>query len=213
MNKLFNFFDRGLTWADWLWRLVTFLIVIFGGTTAALLAKASELFRNSSPLIWFFIGIITAFVLTLTFYLFNLSRKQAASAKYLNSLSTPSSNINPLLAIFEDKVIKLSDLELPLNAAHEQKVFKRCKIIGPGTLAILGSTLNEGGFIECGDVIAVPPGIHLPGVMVLKNCTLNQCHLINMTIVTINNQSEINNFTILGMRVITGEFHDSKRSN
>lgn len=205
MNKLFNFFDRGLTWADLLWRLITFIVVIFGGTTAALLAKASELFRNSSPLIWFLVGILTALALTLIFFLFNLSRKQAANAKYLDSLSNPVSNINPLLGTFEDKIIKLSDLQLPLNQNHKHKHFKRCKIVGPGAVAILGGSYIDTIFTNCGDVFAIPNHVHLTGVIGLEGCTLDQCELIDITLFTSDSQSNIETFLKMNARVIVGE--------
>lgn len=205
MNKFFSFFDRGLTWADLLWRLITSIVVVFGGTIAALLAKASELFRNSSPLIWLLVGILTALALTSIFFLFNLSRKQAANAKYLDSLSTPISNINPLLGTFEDKIIKLSDLQLPLNQTHKHKHFKRCKIVGPGAVAILGGTYIQTNFINCGDVFVVPNHTHLTGVIGLEGCTLDGCELIDITLITSNSKQNIESFLNMNVRVIVGE--------
>ncbi|MCK4087580.1 hypothetical protein HCY58_11025 [Acinetobacter radioresistens] len=205
MGKIFHIFDRGLSWADLLWRLITLIIIIFGGTTAAFLAKASELFKNSSLLVCFLIGIITALVLNLIFYLFNLSRKQAANTKYLNALSNPVSNINPLLGTFEDNVIKLSDLQLPLNQSHEHKHFKRCKIVGPGAVAILGGTYINTNFINCGDVFIIPDHTNLTGVIGLIGCTLDNCELIDITIFTSNSPKNIENLLKLNARVIVGD--------
>jgi hypothetical protein len=206
ISRFFNFFDRGLTWADLLWRLITFIVVIFGGTTTALLAKASELFRGSSPFIWVLIGITTSFILIFIFYLFNLSRKQAAKAKYLQSLSVTTLSINPLLDNFEDRIIKLSDLQLPLNKAHQHKLFKRCKIVGPGAIAILGGTYNKSGFINCGDIFVVPNDTYLTGVIGLENCTLDQCELINITIFISNTPQNIESLLSMNARLIIGEF-------
>lgn len=204
MNKFFSFFDRGLTWADLLWRLITFVIVIFGGTTAALLAKASELFRNSSPLIWFLVGILTALALTLIFFLFNLSRKQAANAKYLQNLALPSSAINPLSTNFENTIIKLSDLYLPLGMPHAKKTFKGCSIVGPGAIFILGGSYYDNGFVNCGDVILLPDGATLQGVTILDHCTFTNCKFINLTIISSDESSNLEKFKQISMNIIAG---------
>lgn len=206
VNKFFSFFDRGLTWADLLWRLVTFIIVLFGGTTAALLAKASELFKGSSPFVWLTIGIFSTLILSSVFCLINISRKQAANAKYLSLLSSPISTINPLMNTFEDKIIKLSDLQLPLNQIHKFKHFRRCKIVGPGTIAMLGGTYSNSGFINCGDIIMVPEHTFLTGVIGLDSCTIESCELIDITIITRSSPENIAAFKGLNSRIIVGEF-------
>ena len=204
MNKFFSFFDRGLTWADLLWRLITFVIVIFGGTTAGLLAKASELFRNSSPLVWFLIGILATFALTLIFFLFNLSRKQSAHTKYLQNLSIVSSTINPLSESFENTIIKLSNLHLPLGSPHIKKTFKGCTIIGPGAIAIIGGGYYDNRFTNIGDIILVPNDTVLQGVIMLEHCTFTNCRFINLTIISSNDASYVKLFEEMGARVLVG---------
>lgn len=206
MRNVFNIFDRGISWADFLWRAITFIVVVFGGTTTALLAKTSELLKNSSPFISVVIGIVASFVLMLILYLFQLSRKQSAHAKYLNSMSVTTSNINPLAENFENEIINLSDLYLPLNDLHSYKHFKGCKIVGPGALVLLGGTFNYSSFEECGDVIMLPNQSKLAGIVCLENCTLTQCTLINMTIITNYSPDTIEAILQMKGRVIIGEF-------
>ncbi|MDV7579288.1 hypothetical protein ACLN6O_10630 [Acinetobacter sp. PVC-6A] len=205
VKKIFGFLDRGVSWAEIIWKVIAFSIVLLGGTTTAFLAKVSDLFKNYSLFISVLIGILTAFLLTLLFYFINLARKSSAEIDYLNKLSQPSSAINPLSENYENRVIKLSDLQLPLNSPHQNKFFKRCQIIGPGSIFILSGSYSNTQFINCGDVILVPEGVRLAGIIILKNCMLDQCTLIDITIITSNTPENIASLKAMGARLIVGE--------
>lgn len=210
MKKILNIFDRGLTWADFLWRIIGFAFVFFGGTIAGLSAKASDIFKNSSPLIWIFISLATSLTIILILYLFNLSRKQSAEKKYFETLSIVPFNINPISENFENTIIRLSDLYLPLNQHHAHKTFKNCKITGPGAIFLAGGSFNNTGFLQCGDVLAIPTEVELPGVITLLNCTLNRCELINLTIIISNSKTNIDDIVRMGGRVIISDMIKDK---
>lgn len=201
-NRVFKIFDRGLTWADFLWRLIAFSVVFFGGTVAGIAAKFSEAFINSSPIIWFLIGLFTSLMLVLILYLFKLSKKQSEETKYYKKLSLIPKNINPIDHNFEDNIIKLSDLYLPLNQPHKHKTFKNCKITGPGVILLLGGSFNNTNFLHCGDIIAIPENVYLSGVIVLANCTLNNCEFINLTVIVLESKNTIDNLIKMGARVL-----------
>jgi hypothetical protein len=90
--------------------------------------------------------------------------------------------INPLDEAFKDKVIPMEVLKLPTLQLHENKHFKRCKFVGPSAVVVLGGNWIRTGFLECGDVIILPDNVKLSGVTVLKNCTVEECEFIRVTI-------------------------------
>lgn len=90
--------------------------------------------------------------------------------------------VNPLEESFKDLVIPVESLRLPHLQLQENKHFKRCKFVGPGTLGLMGSNLKNSGFIECGDIIPVPNGAYLTGLVALKDCTIEDCEFIRVTL-------------------------------
>lgn len=90
--------------------------------------------------------------------------------------------VNPLEESFKDLVIPVEALRLPRRQIQENKHFKRCKFIGPATIAFMGTNLRDTGFVECGDIIPVPNGAFITGVLVLKNCTIEDCEFIKVTL-------------------------------
>ena len=90
--------------------------------------------------------------------------------------------VNPLNESFKDMVIPVEALRLPQRQIQERKHFKRCKFIGPATVSFISSSLNNVGFIECGDIIPVPNGAFLTGVLALKDCTIEDCEFIKVTL-------------------------------
>ena len=142
MKKIFEWtglFESNLTAAEWAWRLITLAIIAGGGTTAGLLAKGSDLFLSAGPLAWAAVGLLSALLVALVFLLVKLGYKQTAEAEYLRSLSVPKSQVNPMAESFTDLVIHLPDLYLPRRQVHSHKQFKRCKLVGPGAIAMLAA--------------------------------------------------------------------------
>ncbi|KGF60294.1 hypothetical protein LH92_10465 [Acinetobacter baumannii] len=204
-KKIFSFLDRGISWIELFWKLFGYLLVLVGGSTTGILAKASEIFKNYSLFCSVVVGIATSFILALLLYLLSLSRKKNAEALYLNIHSQPTSTINPLSDSFDSKIINVADLEMPLNSPHKNKLFKRCEIVGPGTIFIKGGTSSHTKFLNCGDVILAPIEMVLTGVIILENCTLDQCKLINITLITVNTPDNVRGFKTMGARLFSAE--------
>ncbi len=175
-------FESNLSAAEWAWRLTTLAVVLGGGTMAGLLARGTELFKASGLLAWFAIGLCAATTIAVIFYLVKLGYRQSAEATYFQLIAQPHSNINPLSESFTDQVIYLPDLYLPRRQVHSNKQFKRCKLVGPGAIAMLGGTYIRTGFLESGSPIVLPENTFLTGVLVLENCTVEDCEFIGITL-------------------------------
>ena len=185
LKKLFKWtglFESNLSAAEWAWRLFTLAVVAGGGTTAGLLARGTELFQAAGPLSWLAIGLVVAAVVAAIFALVNFGRRQVAEAAYMQALAQPRGRVNPLSDSFTDLVIYLPDLYLPRRQVHANKQFKRCKIVGPGAIAMLGGTYIGTGFNEAGSPIVLPENTLLTGVLVLENCTVEKCEFIGVTL-------------------------------
>ncbi|GHA32775.1 hypothetical protein ACFFLZ_05320 [Photobacterium aphoticum] len=182
-----SIFETGLSAAEWIWRIVTIVFIGGSGTLTALLAKADPVLKELGVIYWVAIGIITSLIVILILYLFKTSILKQSEADLNRILSTPKNTVNPLSESFKDLVIPVEDLRLPRLQLHENKHFKRCKFVGPASICILGGTYNRGGFHECGDIIALPEDVYLTGIIVLKNCTVEDCEFIRTTVFTDQN--------------------------
>lgn len=203
LQRLFRwtgFFESNLSAADWAWRIATFLVIAGGGTTAGLLARGTELFREAGLLAWFAIGLAAAFFIALIFLFVKIGHQQSAEASYMQSLAQVRSRVNPLSDSFSDLVISLPDLYLPRLQVHSNKQFKRCKLVGPGAIALMGGSFIKSTFSETGSVIVIPEKTMLTGVLVLDNCTVEYCEFIGITLLTGKDGAE--HFKKMGASVV-----------
>lgn len=192
-NKLWesvNIFQTGLSAAEWAWRIFTLLIIGGGGTITGLLAKADPLLKQLGSIYWVLIGLLTSFIIALVFFLFKSAVLKQAQAEFTTAMTIPPNSINPLLDNFVDVVIPVEDLRLPMLQLHKNKHFKRCKFVGPAAIAIMGGNYLDSGFHECGDIIALPDRVFLTGIVVLENCTVENCEFIRTTIFTDQNTAK-----------------------
>lgn len=133
---------------------------------------------------------MTSFVISLIFYFIKSAILKQTESDLNRLLSVPRSTINPLSESFRDVVIAVEDLRLPRLQLHENKHFKRCKFVGPASIGILGGTYVNDSFNDCGDIIALPENVYLTGIIVLKNCTVEECEFIRTTIFTDQNTAK-----------------------
>ena len=180
--NLISEFEKGLSVAEWAWRIGVFVFVGASGTVTAFVAKADPVLKALGPIYWIGVGAIVALVLALILYLIKSSQLKQTEADLNRVLSVPRSTINPLLNSFTDLIIPVEDLRLPRVQLHENKHFLRCKFVGPAAVAILGGTYVRTNFLDSGDVIALPDNAILSGIVVLKNCTVEDCEFIRTTI-------------------------------
>jgi hypothetical protein len=118
-------------------------------------------------------------VAALFYSVWNIKSKEQDAMEHTRELI-----VNPLEESFKDLVIPVESLRLPTVQLHENKHFKRCKFIGPASIAIIGGNYINDGFLECGDIVALPNDVYLTGMIVLKNCTVENCEFIRTTIFT-----------------------------
>jgi hypothetical protein len=203
LDKFFKWtglFESNLSAVEWAWRLLTIVVVAGGGTTAGLMARGTELFQAAGPIAWLVIGVCVAAAIAATFFLIKLGYRQSAEAAYLQALSQPRSMVNPLADSFSDQVIRLSDLYLPRRQVHSKKLFKRCKLVGPGAIALLRGNYVSNAFIEAGSPIVLTENATLTGVLVLEDCTVEDCEFIGITLLM--NEDSGEKFKEMGAPVI-----------
>lgn len=183
-------FETGLSAAELAWRMFTFFLIGGGGTIAGFLAKADPLLKQLGPIYWVTVGLFTALTLSLIFFLYKSAFLKQAEAEFTAAMAIPPNSINPLQDNFIDVVIPVEDLRLPKIQLHENKHFKRCKFVGPAAIAIMGGSYLNSIFSECGDIIALPENVYLTGIVVLKNCTVEECEFIRTTMFTDQNTTK-----------------------
>jgi hypothetical protein len=177
-----SIFETGLSAAEWAWRLLTLLFVGASGTVTAFVAKTDPVLKSLGPIYWVAVGAIASLIFSIILYLIKSSQLKQSEVHLNRVMAVPNSTINPLSNSFTDSIIPIEDLRLPRIQLHENKHFKRCKFVGPAAIAIQGGTYVRSGFLECGDVIALPDNVNLAGIIVLKNCTVEDCEFIRTTV-------------------------------
>jgi hypothetical protein len=181
-------FETNLSAAEWVWRLVTLGVIAAGGTTAGVLAETSEVFKQLGPLAWIAVGLVVAMAMAAIFYLVRTATLRAAQAAHLQAMAARPGSINPLLHSFTDLVIPIEDLRLPGAQVHSRKQFKRCHFVGPGVLALQGGDVADSDLHNIGDIVLLPHGTLLTGVLVLDQCLIEQCHFHRTTLLVSPNQ-------------------------
>jgi hypothetical protein len=185
-----SLFESSLSAAEWAWRIATVLLIGGSGTLGSLIARADPFFKQLGPSYWLGVGVATALAAAIVLFLVKAAALKQAETELNVALSSPKSFINPLATSFQDTIVRLEDMRLPTVQLHENKHFKRCKLVGPAAVAILGGTYVNSGFLDCGDVVALPDNVSLTGIIVLKNCTVEECEFIRVSIFTDKNTAK-----------------------
>lgn len=169
-----------------LYKFTVFMLVFSGGSLAGLLASFDPFFKNMTFFRYFLVIILFVFLLSLIFCFINYSAASSAKKKYFNSLAITNSNVNPLSETFNDLMINLEDLRLPMSEVHKNKRFKRCHLVGPMTIALISGNLSNSNLDFCEEIIALPEGgyLYLPGVIKFLDCTFLECTFVQVTIMT-----------------------------
>ncbi|NOY48335.1 MAG: hypothetical protein GXO84_09120 [Chlorobi bacterium] len=203
-NKLFNsitIFATGMSAADWLWKLITIFIIGGSGAATGFLASDLPFFNELGIIAWIAIGLIASISISLIFYLIKSAQGQTAYAEYTRALSQIKSHINPLQDSFKDLIIPIEDLRIPGILLHENKHFKRCSFVGPGAIALMGGTYIYTNFYETGDIIPIPDNTMLTGIVILKNCTIEECKFYRTTLMIDEKNSKTVASSVPGMTV------------
>jgi hypothetical protein len=204
MNKFLNsisIFSNGMSTADWIWKLVTILLIGGSGTTTALLAADAPFFKDFGKLGWVVVGLICATIVTLIFYLIKSAESKPAHAEYTRSVSQPKNHINPLQDSFKDQIIPIEELRVPGVQVHENKHFKGCSFVGPAAIALMGGNFVNTNFNETGDLIPLPENTFLTGIIVLKNCTVENCTFYRTTLMVSEQQAKHMAAAVQGLKI------------
>lgn len=174
--------QSSLSMADWIWRIFSVFSVGGSAVVAGALAKIDPLLSQLGWIYWLFIALLAGLVVSIILLLFKVALSKSALSKYYESLAVPRSQINPMLDHFNDLIIPVEDLRLPIQQLHSRKFFRRCKFVGPATLMISGGSYTGNGFADIGDIIALPDNTTLVGVVSLDDCVVDSCEFVRVTI-------------------------------
>lgn len=194
-------FNTGMSFFDWAWKLLTIAVIGGGGTVGGFLASDSPFFKELGMLAWVSIGFLCAILIAAIFYLIKSAENQSAQAEYTRIVSQPKSHVNPLQESFKDLVIPVEELRVPGVQVHENKHFKRCSFVGPAAIALMGGSFIRTGFNETGDIIPLPNNTLLTGIIVLKNCTVEDCNFYRTTLMVSEDQAEHMAQAVPGMKI------------
>lgn len=179
----FSAFDTSLSLAEKIGRLIFYIFVGASGTATALVARVDPVLRELGAIYWIAVGLLASLLIVFVFWLLKSAFKQQALGAYYNRLAVPKGLINPLDETFKDVVISVDDLRLPNSQWVKSKHFKRCIFVGPAVLGVVGGSIRNNKFENCGDAIAVPKGTVVPGVVLLHDCTIEDCEFLLVTLI------------------------------
>lgn len=163
-----------------------FLLVFSGGSLAGLLARFDPFFKDMTYFRYFLLVVLFSMLFAVIYLLINVAISNSSRRKYYNSLTATNDNVNPLSETFNDLMIRLEDLRLPMNEVHKNKRFKRCHLVGPMTIAVVGGNVSKLNLNYCEEIIALPEEQYfsLPGVIKFLDCTFLECTFVQVTLMT-----------------------------
>jgi len=200
-------FDSYYSIAEKFYQILIFLIIFGGGSgITSLMAYFDPYFSSYGAFGYTVIFLFSSLTIFASLYFFKGSKANSAKKKYFESLSQKGADINPLLENFSDQVIYLEDLRLPLSDPQLKKTFRRCHLVGPLTIGILGGSYNGCGFRNSGHTLALPEFIDGPiflnGVLLFQECTFIECTFIEVTVITTHQIGQLFKDQVPGSMVI-----------
>lgn len=183
------------------------LFIIFGfGSVSGFLASVTPILKGFGYFGVFVSFLLSIFIIILILYFYNCSILSREQSKYFSLLSTTKVEINPLSEGFTDEIIHLEDLRLPLSESQKNKTFRRCRLVGPLTIGILGGHYESCHFVQSGSIIAlsskVDGPVQLPGVLLFENCSFYECVFVHVTIITTQDIARVFKKTTPGVHVV-----------
>ena len=175
VEALIALFERGRVW------------LVLGGLSSggvfAWLAAATEWLNAYGPITWGIAGAfgVVIFVSVLAIWAkFALLVERRRHARLQTESFDP---INPLNDDFRKMRINLSVFDSPFPGdVVANKKFDDCELIGPATVILIGGNLIIKNETTNCNFVRVRNDFHLYGVIAFKDCTIQECRLLNMTI-------------------------------
>lgn len=105
---------------------------------------------------------------------------EKANERYIAG-RTNGSLVNPMDVIFEGRRIDFRDMTRPLTDEVRNKTFRRCQIVGPTNVILMGSTNLAGqSGIAC-DAVYCDNLVHVSNAIRLTDCDFRDCEFFNVT--------------------------------
>ncbi len=149
-------------------------------------AWASDAFHVYGPaaLVFGFFAAALAFAVIVAGL--SWSRAQIAKASLLREAAKAPSPVNPLDAQFDSKRISLNNFVNPLYEPVVGKIFARCELVGPATVMLSGSHINNSKFnpwAGCAFVICPAQiGGFSTDVIIIQDCNFVDYIFINCVV-------------------------------
>ena len=177
--------DGATSTADFVGRILSWLLIGGGGVVTAeagggapFLDSIHAVLGGLTYVTLFFVGAFLTLGLIL---LHRKAQEMVSKEEYNRKLANlNTSKINPLATLFEDQVIAIEDLRLPVMQMHEGKIFRRCEFVGPGAICLNGGKVRHNRMYTTGSFIPISMPCQLTGFLVFQECIFenNEFHRI-----------------------------------
>jgi hypothetical protein len=162
--------------------LISIFLVGGGGIMSYLFAEDAPLLAPLGAVGWVASGVLVSLLVAIVLWIFALTNKANADARYLEMMALRDGQIDPSQKHFSNRTIPVHDLNLPSLSLHEDKLFEDCVFGGPGALMILGGKIDHNEFTELGTVIALAEDVSITGIPALKECTIKRSKFHRVTL-------------------------------
>ncbi|NRD90534.1 hypothetical protein C8024_15310 [Sphingopyxis sp. BSNA05] len=86
-----------------------------------LASKNTPIIAQFGPLAWIGAGLLAGLIVAIILAIMQWANRQVKHSDYLTALTAQPTQINPLAIAFENRIIKISDLELPGPMLHSKR--------------------------------------------------------------------------------------------
>ncbi|MFN3911724.1 hypothetical protein [Hyphomonas sp.] len=164
---------------DMLWKVLPVTVTGAVGSAMIALTDALNAYAPASYFFGFLLGAL-GWLAALSVY----ESRQLSSDKRsrFRDLAAPKSTFNPLDTTFEKKRIFVADLPVPGINVIEGKNFIGCQLIGPAVVYFETGNINGNSFYGCDNLVITNPDARIYNVIVLRDCTVKDCDLIELTL-------------------------------
>lgn len=171
---------------DWFIEHWPTVIVVVGGAVMTWLGYLSAWLRVYGPVAWGALGIASALVLSLAFFLAGLAKQRFVLVRFAERRAE-TAGINPLDDHFSKKRIKMSDFFHPFYEPVTATKFQDCELLGPAAVALEGGAFLRSSFVNC-EAVIMRADTPVAGVTPFRNCTFERCKFFGITFLLTKDQ-------------------------
>lgn len=159
------------------WPAIVTVIVAGGGMSY--LAAVSKWLSPYEPVAGGAIGIATAFLIALVYYLFGVGRVRHTYSNYLTQ-SARTAATNVLAPIHQHERIALATFYHPFYRPTLNARFENCELFGPVNIVPDGCQFISGRFNEC-EIVIIRGDRPIKGATVFRLCTFLNFQMYRVT--------------------------------